>query len=156
MAPSSLLPEFWIKLVWSFCWHYSIEHRGFAEARGDTGRVHLFIFPSERLFCELTGSWKHNNLQQSCEGESRSCDGANDHNLGFREYPIPCPTVNPSSPTQISSLGQTPPRPPSLKETEKNAIEQNAWKVKNEPTVFVLLSCWKQEHRIIVICQQNV
>lgn len=70
--------------------------------------------------------------------------------LGFREYPIPCPTVNPTCVTQTSSLGQTPPRPLSLRKTEKNAIEQDAWKVKKDGfAVFVLFSCWKHEHRTI-------
>lgn len=93
--------------------------------------------------------------QQSYGREGRSRDRASHHNLGFREYPTQhIITVTPL--TQTSSLEQTPPRPLSPRKTEKSAIRQNAWEVKDGSTVFVFLSCWEQEHRIIKVTLWNL
>lgn len=120
MAPSSLLRKFCIKFIWSYCWHNNIEHRGFAEARADTGRIHLFTFPSERLgFVSLQVKGSITTYSRAMREEAGAVMGQMITTLASENILYPAPQLTPLAPPQTSALGQTPPRPLSLRKTEK-------------------------------------
>lgn len=159
MAPSSLLTKFCTKFVWSYCWHNSIEHRGLAEARADTGKIHLFTFPSERpvpVSLQVKGSIA--TYSRATREEAGAEMGQMITTLASENILYPALQLTPLAPPRPLLWGRV------LQDhchwgKQKNSTEQDAWKVKDESTVFVLLSYWRQEHRTIkhhVICQQNV